>query len=480
MRLLSLVLLAAVIWTGCVRAGVRHVPDAPPVPLPSVPGDFDLLEGRFTVTFHPDRGLIEGEGVLWGKMYGPEALVPFRIHPRALVERVTLPDRTPLPFRRDGDRVEVSVPLHPHWGRHVGVVVTWVVKLGGPSMDGPLTPFVGDCGAYLPSDLLWHPRGIGNDLATWRWSVRAPRTWKVLPVGDKVERFVEAGFQCGRFRVDDATAGCAIMAGAFDVRGRTPWWHGDVEVLVPPGVESNLPAHAADVTRVLDFFRRQLGDPVFTGLTLCHLPGPGGEAPFRAATEGTLMAVSSPPPRVTGPYLEFLGTELARNWFERRLRFRDHLGEALTVYCGMLALRKYDGRDEFLRSARDKAARYRAAASVGVDVRPSAIRGLGENVDRGAYEVVVRAKIPLLILCLEQIAGGVKPFVRILRTLGTHFPQGGPIGWPEFLDVVEKRVGVDLSTFALLYVDGPGLPPEADSFVGFDVLPDGDGREEGR
>jgi hypothetical protein len=187
-------------------------------------------------------------------------------------------------------------------------------------------------------------------------------------------------------------------------------------------------------------------------------------------SEDRLIAVSRPPDEALGPLVELLSAELARYWFERSVKFDDHLGEGICQYLGMLALRKFVGKEAFLHSAREKARRYRSASARGVDARPSAVRGLGENVSDQVYEVLVRSKIPVLLLYLEAMSGGVKPFVRALRRFAHYHRKGQAVGWPEFLDVVEKESGRDLSTFALLYVDGRGIPTDADRIIGYDLV----------
>jgi len=473
LTLLALGAAGTVAWCG----SLAHVPPPPGLPLPSCPDDFDLEEGRLTVTLYPERGLVEGKAVLWGRLYGPDPNFPFLVHSRAQVPSVRMADGTRLVSRRAGHRMDVLVPPAPRRPRYMGIQVEWLVKVGGPSVEGEITPFLTQQGAFLPSDLCWHPRGLYNDRAKYQLVLRMPRDWKVEGLGTERQRFMEAGRVCYRYRLDSPVEAMAFVAGPFVETSWRDFFGGQVRSLALPGCEASpLRDHTTTMVEILKFYRRLLGDPVFGRYTVVDMPPglvgfPQG-APYRVAAEQRFALVAAPPQAAKGPYLEFLGTESARHWFERRVTFRDHLGEALCIYMGMLAVRKFDGRDAFLRGARAKAARFRAAAASGMDARPAGIRGLGENVGRSTYEHVARTKVPLLLLHLEQACGGVKPFMRILRRFVYHHRDGPPVGWPELMDVYEKDSGVDLSTFSLLYVDGPGLPPDTAGRVGYDVLPD--------
>ena len=66
---------------------------------------------------------------------------------------------------------------------------------------------------------------------------------------------------------------------------------------------------------------------------------------------------------------------------------------------------------------------------------------------------------PLLLACLEEASGGVKPFVKIINSFMRYHRRNGTGGWREFMGMYERLSGIDLSNFALLYIDGPGLPP---------------------
>ena len=457
--------------------GIGHIPPPPGLPLPTMAEDFDLEEGRLTVTLHEDRGLIEGHAVMWGKLYGPAPHFPFLVHSRAQVPKLLTADGLRLKGKRAGHRMDVLLPVSPRRPKYVGIRVEWLVKVGGPAASGEIAPFLTPMGAYLPSDLFWHPRGIKGDKARWQLLVKMPRHWKVEGIGKERQRFMSKGRVCYRFRLDKPVEAMAFVAGPFEQTANRPFYGGRVRSMTLANrTDSPVRDHVTTAVKVLNFYKRHLGNPHFHRYTLIDMPGaprglPDG-APYRVASEMHFSVVASPPELAKGPYLEFLGTELARYWFGQRVKFNDNLGEALSLYLGMLAVRKFDKKTNFLMSARAKAQRYLTAAAYRQDARISGIRGLGENVDRGTYEIVVRNKAPILLLCLEQACGGLKAFMRILRKFVYHHRDGHPVGWPQLMDVYEKDSGVDLSNFALLYIDGPGLPPDVAGRIGYDSLPE--------
>ena len=478
MSRLVLVVVMFVLLANCLDGrGIGHIPPPPGLPLPSLAADFDLEEGRLNVTLHPERGLVEGHAILWGRLYGPSPHFPFLVHSRAHVPRLLLPCGKRLKGKRAGHRMDVLLPLTPRRPKYVGIRVEWLVKVGAPAAQGEIAPFLTPLGAYLPSDLFWHPRGIKGDRAKWQLILKMPRHWKVEGIGRERQRFMSEGRVCYRFRLDKPVEAMSFAAGPFEQTASRQFYGGRVRSLTLANrTNSPLRDHVRTATRVLEFYKRHLGNPEFQRYTLIDMPGapkgmPDG-VPYRVASEMDFSLIASPPEAAKGPYLEFLGTELARCWFGRRVKCRDNLGEALCLYMGMLAVRKFDTKTNFLMSARAKAQRYLTASAYRNDARLSAIRGLGENVSRGTYEIVVRNKAPILLLCLEQACGGLKAFMRVVKKFVYHHRDGSPVGWGQFLEIYEKDSGVDLSNFALLYIDGPGIPPDVSSRIGYDSLPE--------
>ena len=365
------------------------------------------------------------------------------------------------------------------------------MKVGGPSEKGPITPYLTEKGVYLPSSLLWHPRGMYDDGARWKMTVKSPLRWKMEATGIQTERYFKDHGLIHRFSMDQDVNGLAVVAGNLRQVERKYFGGGTLSCYSPwkMDTKSNLGRYGNDFSNVLKFFRRHFGEPCFKRFAIVELAGNPEESEFRIAAEHSFLVVSAPPSRLEGPFLEFVTTELARHWIGGTGAIHDSLSEALAIYLGLLAVRKLDSREAFLTIMRNKAMIFEDAATykhdrllptdlggrgilpIGANGRLSAINGLGTNVSAQTYDILVRKKAPLLLACLEEAAGGVKPFVAIVRKCLSYHRRNGSGGWTEFMGMYERISGIDLSNFALLYIDGPGLPPRVAQKIGYDKLP---------
>jgi hypothetical protein len=451
----------------------------------------DLRDGKLDITLYPDTGLIEGEATLSSRISGRPGKFPFELHRRANIKSIQTSKNLHLKWCRDGDLVVVSLPPEIQGNQHVVILIKWLVKVGGPSLKGAITPYLTEKGAYLPSSLLWHPRGVQGDGARWQMTVKSPVKWKMEATGIRHERYFKENGLFQRFRMDQDVYGLALVAGELRQVERK-WFGGGALSCYSPwemASKSNLRLYGDDFGNVLKFFKRHFGEPCFKSYSIVEMAGTPLESDFRIGAENSFMVVSAPPLELRGSFLEFVTTELGRHWIGSTGAVHDSLAESLAIYLGLLAVRKLDGPNAFLTIMRKKARIFEDASTYsgnpnlptdsggkgisveGANGRLSAIKGLGNNVSLQTYDILVRKKGPLLLACLEEACGGVKTFVGIVRKFLDYHRRNGSGGWTEFMGTYERVTGIDLSNFALLYIDGPGLPPEVARRIGYDKLP---------
>lgn len=449
-------------------------------------GYSDLRDGRLDITLYPDTGLIEGRAELWVRLSGRPGKAPFRLHSRANVKSVSIGHKS-LHWCREGDLVVVDLPDSIQGQSYVKFFIKWLVKVGIPSRAGQIAPYLIDQGSYLPSSLLWHPRGTANDGARWQMKVKTPVSWKAIGTGIKYEQFFAENGLFHRFRIDEDVDGMALVAGKMQVIKGDFFSGGKLRTLIPykTGTSSNLRKYSNEFLKIFKFFKRHFGQPCFNQYSLVEIPGGhignghmvnggrghmvnggskgtgGSVESFRIAAEHSFLVVSSPSPLFKGAFFEFFATEFARCWVGLTGAVSDHLSESLAIYLGLLALRKYDSKEAYLNSLATKSEYFKNASM-----------SLGDrtNVSPQVYDILVRHKAPLLLACLEEAAGGVKPFVNIVSKFLRFHRRNGCGGWIEFMGIYEQITGIDLSNFALLYIDGPGLPSNIDSRLGFTHL----------
>lgn len=100
---------------------------------------------------------------------------------------------------------------------------------------------------------------------------------------------------------------------------------------------------------------------------------------------------------------------MARHWIGGTGAICDSLSESLAIYLGLLAVRKYDSRESYLSLMREKASEFEDAATFLGDDRLSAIKGVGKNVSRQTYDLLVRKRLQFFSLVSKIRLAGLSP-----------------------------------------------------------------------
>lgn len=420
-----------------------------------VGANFDLTGATLHVRLHPELATMDVKAILRGRMIGCGDNLAFRLDRRFAVQWIRTPSGEPLEYRHVDEDLVVQLPgAHPA-GSRWSLVVQYHGHLRNALRHPPLVEYLDAKGCYLRSTTAWYPRGRPFDSGQVELKVAMPRDWEALSAGRVRTRHQMTKGRLWSWVRRWPTRGVGLVAGPYREALHTPpSGEGVLRVLRYPRPGEGAPELEL-LTKLQAFYGRLFGSAPEPGFAVVEVDGlQRGSDGFDAFAEDGYVAVARPPEDMKGPYLEFLATCLARRWWGGKLRFATLIGDALASYSGLLALRKFDGREAFLLSAQERLQRYRLFARCASS--PVVIKGQGENVPPQIYETVAHDKMPIVLIALEQRLG-LKPFVRCLRAFASEF-DGRVAGLLDFVESVERHGEVDLDDWVRRWLETPALP----------------------
>ncbi|WP_085557357.1 M1 family metallopeptidase [Azospirillum agricola] len=391
------------------------------------------------VTLDPAAGTLE----VTDRVSLPPGVREFRLLPGLTLREASAAGR-PLPARRDGGRLTLTVP------EGAGEVT---IRYGGTLPDfgreRSIGAAVGAEGAFLPGLSGWLPSTggeTGGEPPSWRLSVRVPAPFAAVATGRLVKEVREAGTYRAVFEETRGVEEPSLFAGPWTVTERM---HGALRLRLygHPGQEA-LAGDYLDLTgRAIDGYAARIGAYPFDGFSIVSVPPPVGLGfPGLTALGRSVL----PLPFVRG---QSLTHEVLHNWWGNGVRVGEggNWAEGLTTYLADHAAA--EDRDPAAgRAMRLDWLRDYAALPAERDSRLTDFRGKTHD----ASQIVGYGKAAMLFHMLRAEVGADAFDAGLRGFWSAHAFQEA--GWTDLRRAFETAAKRDLGGFFAQWLDRRGAP----------------------
>ncbi|WP_207456512.1 M1 family aminopeptidase [Azospirillum sp. SYSU D00513] len=352
----------------------------------------------------------------------------------------------PLPVRREGGRIRLTVPADAATGDGAEVILRYGGTLAAfgsdDSGDGPLA---GEEGAFLPEGSGWIP-AMGGEPPSWRLSVRVPAPFVAVATGRLLEEGRGPEGHRAVFAEDRPVGEPSLFAGPWTVRERM---HGGLRLRTYFHPEqAELSDGYLDLTaRTIDDASARIGVYPFDGFAILSAPLPVGYG-FPGLTYIGRQVMPLPFIRS-----QSLAHEILHNWWGNGIRVGEggNWAEGLTTFMAdhESAARR---SPEAARAMRLDWLRDFAALPPERDMPLTAFRARGHD----ASQIVGYGKAAFLFHMLEGEIGKDAFSAGSRRFWETN--QFRDAGWSDLRRAFEAASARDLGPFFAQWLERSGAP----------------------
>lgn len=463
-------------WDVWLSSALDHGPEGPRI------GDPGLEPERYRmdVRLDPKREhLAATVAVELDVEKSGRTVAAFELHPDLEVRTVRDRLGAELPFARVGDEVLVSLPEPTRAGDRLDLEFVY---------DGHMLFRAGRREFALRHTSRWYPRCGVLDRARYDVTYRWPRKLDLVASGRTVDGGGGDGERWERRVLDAPAIAVSFELGEFAFE-RVRVGHVDVTVAFSRSLGRTLPPRArAETVRVvrdtLTFFQSVFGAYPLGELTVVTVPRRSSQAFLGWVTlaDSTFAATSGADWVARAPVrARTIAHEMAHQWWGNLVGWRSYrdqwLSEAMADYAALLYL-DHRGGGRSRSYLADLAAGWRGSLVERLkDGRTLESVGplvVGERLNSSkagdAYQAIVYRKGAVVLAMLARSFDEAQ-FLGMLRSLA-EVARYRTISTESFLRALEHMSGRDLSTFALRYVYGTGIP---DVYWDYEVERDADG-----
>jgi hypothetical protein len=424
---------------------------------PQAPQGFEPRHYTIAARIRRDRMMLDGRArvVLEAQSAGRRS-VRLALMRDLVVESVTGPGASELPWARDGERIVVLLPEPSEVGQRLALEVAF---------RGRALQWAAGRNHLLVDTAAWYPHAGSRDRATYDVTLRWPKKYDLIAPGRLVaegrkgsdrwqRRRVELpaiaySFALGNYQVERGRAGDTALTVAFDRRA-LPDERRRAEVV-------------ASLASALDYFEQGFGPYPLDELTVATVPRGWSQSHL-----GFITLSESVTGDQTRPWVRdtTIAHEVAHQWWGNLVgwnSYRDQwLSEGLANYAALLYDTYRSGERSNLvavmaggwrESLEQRTPEGRAVESIGPLTLGSR---LNSSMAANAYRPIVYRKGAVVLAMLAR-AIGEERFLDVLRGLADSWSHD-VLTTEVFLGEVEKASGLDLEGFARQYVYGTGIP----------------------